>query len=297
VTDHDTCQKHRDNFPLLLNRTLSEQERAELVAHLRECGECRRLFDEEVALYAVAGDQRSSNPLQEHPTVARLTAFADEPHQLADAVKTEIAAHIDSCELCADLVNRLKSLPFHMDDIITPGEAPLINRLDSVAHPDGAVPRKISLVRSRVVRWAAALATATVAVIATIFIATEQPGQPAASWAFVTDAALPGTVSLTEMRRADSQPPAVGQVDDHVTVTMAFDAFPDEETYRLSLVRDEQQILVREIGTEDFLAPGVLQLQIHTAELMAGPYDLRLEISDLNGRRRSTAIYRFELSK
>jgi Putative zinc-finger len=103
--DHLSTQlQHR-----FLARLLSPEETLEVIKHLRECDACREKLSALRAIKpgSVADAILPETPLEDHPSADSLGAYLD--NDLSRPDKTDLEAHLRTCDLCQGALADLKS--------------------------------------------------------------------------------------------------------------------------------------------------------------------------------------------
>lgn len=307
------CEIYTELFPFLASGRLGEAQRTELLEHLRVCTECRRTWAEEEPLFRMASSSSSLTPLEGHPEIRNLDAFARCPERIDQRIHAAIQSHLRQCQTCADLAVRLKSLPDKLGDIVDASEIPLVTSIDAETSNNRIWQRSTHQARrpswwqtvSAAVRaafQAAAPRPVLVAFTAMILLAivpmayymlSGPSGEPAIEFARLDSPAF-----LSEALRGEAERPTVEEDDGWIGLGVFFEAFFDEESYRLEL-RLQDSLLLSEVIPEESVTPrGKLTLRIRTSSLPAGEYQLVLErfLVD-SGLVASRAAYPFILVK
>jgi hypothetical protein len=168
MTANDKCKRIQEQFPLLFNQSLSEQEAAKVRDHLSKCPLCKSLFEKEQALFHVASSGNNCNPLDEHPQAELLDSYASNPKLLSSSQLKELETHIARCELCRDIVQKLQQLPGSLEEIVADDEVPMLSSLAGAQGREEADHKITGVTRHRQWRSIAALAAAAVIVLVAI---------------------------------------------------------------------------------------------------------------------------------
>ena len=94
---HETAIAHVGD---LARGRLDEGTRGEVLAHLKECDECRAMSETYLTLAQTfgAGEDQSS---EQHPGSTDIVRFATEPQELSDTVRVRMERHLGECPTCA----------------------------------------------------------------------------------------------------------------------------------------------------------------------------------------------------
>ncbi len=112
------CTEATERAAWLLNGTLPEAERSEVMRHLRECGMCRKELDETAAVM---------EGLASHPDAERIVEFVFGTGMEADE-RRSIQAHLELCGECREQVQLARASRQAM-----PGRAPVRYRVLAIA--------------------------------------------------------------------------------------------------------------------------------------------------------------------
>lgn len=86
---------------------LEGEARREAGAHFESCGECRDLLETVRVLAAPAPEADADAEAPEHPTSARIVAFALHPAEIPEGDRRGLAAHFQGCDSCRSIVSLL----------------------------------------------------------------------------------------------------------------------------------------------------------------------------------------------
>ena len=176
MIDQRKCREFQEQFPFLFNSSLSEQEAAALQDHLKECASCRSALEAERALFHTAVNSANSGLLDDHPDSRLLDKYVRSPEELSVAERDEVAAHINECNLCRKLTNKLEQLPKSLDALLEGDETPLIANLDTLDTAESVHTPKVTKITRPV--WRPLVAFAAAAVIVLVVISQLQFDHP-----------------------------------------------------------------------------------------------------------------------
>ncbi|MFH2054410.1 MAG: zf-HC2 domain-containing protein [bacterium] len=164
-----------DRIPLLVAGTLSESSKADLLNHLQQCPECQKCFESEKALFELATEPGSEILFEDHPTGQTLDQYTFAPEGLSPAERVQITDHLETCELCQSICEKLRSLPEELGELISDAELPLIN---SMTYEQGkrSKPARILDIGHRFL-WQPLPAYAAAAALLLIVILSQLPSQ------------------------------------------------------------------------------------------------------------------------
>ncbi|MBU8935035.1 MAG: zf-HC2 domain-containing protein [candidate division Zixibacteria bacterium] len=161
---NDKCQRFQEALPLFFAGSIGEEEKTELVAHLKGCDECRQMYQQELALLATAAADQIGNPLTDHVNSDLLDRYVFTPEKLGETQQVRIKEHLAECAICREIVQKIELLPAELDDLVTGYETPLITSIDSLsAQPPEASRPKITKLFPGM--WQSALAAAAAIVM------------------------------------------------------------------------------------------------------------------------------------
>ena len=278
-----TCNKFQEDLPLLFSGQLGMEERLQMQKHLETCPECRSLFRSEAALMSIATADTDQELLGDHPDSQTLDNYVHSRSSLSPSETTEIERHIESCAWCRDLVTRLQLLPQELSDLVSEEDTPFINNLVSSPVVDISDARKARSGAAASWRWIGAVAAAAVIVLVGVLLVTDQyPGGPLQSRVEMEFVDSGQAVHLQELRRSSDDKPTVGEVNGWISIEIGFDAYPDEESYRVVIENTDGEVVEKTVTADDFSGPGRLTMRVKTAELSPGEYRLKLYVSTVD---------------
>lgn len=159
----DRCLQFREALPLLFAGSIAESDKSELLAHLDQCDECRKLYQQERVLFAMAAASPVGNPLTDHVASDLLDRYAFAPERLGETQKARLEQHLTECIVCRDTVQKIKLLPVELDDLVAGRETPLMSSLESLSarHSQTSSPKITKLFPA----WAQTALAAAAAII------------------------------------------------------------------------------------------------------------------------------------
>jgi predicted anti-sigma-YlaC factor YlaD len=289
-----TCSQVQEATPLLFVGAIPDEESDQLLEHLRQCDDCREVFKREQSLFGMAASSSQSNPLADHPDLADLELFADEPGKLAVDSAATIEAHLSDCKLCGDLVARFKSLPFNLDDLVSADQLPLVSAIETSGERR-TESKPIKLFRLVPAKWTVALASAAAVVLISLATIPWMAGESDLAWEITSNREA---VQLVAGLRSDTSELEVIERDGLISVSCYFDAFFDEESYSIELISGDEILLETEITPSDFSPELGITIEVTSESLEAGDYQIKLVVRTIDGSAIvSEAIYPFTLSR
>jgi hypothetical protein len=164
------CEYYQELIPLWFNDSLSEPKLASLQTHLHECRGCSRRLATERRLFAEAktsGDEL----LPDDVDSSLLDRYVFEPDSLSEREQTAIEEGIRQSPILADVLNRLRSLPPTLDELVPPEERQKLDRMDADrASRTGAGADPESIVDRRSRTWIGWLAAAAAVILVGVVV-------------------------------------------------------------------------------------------------------------------------------
>ncbi len=171
-------KKHTDyleQMPLLVAGTLSETSKSDLLRHLQRCPDCRKVFEQERALFAVATAGGSEILFEDHLTEQTIDEYLFAPAQLAPGQREEIDSHLETCGLCRNIIEEMRSLPKELDRLVDQTQIPLITAMTAEQGRRSGAARIVDI--SRKLFWQPLAGYAAAAALLIVSIVSQLPMQ------------------------------------------------------------------------------------------------------------------------
>lgn len=162
------CREFQELVPLWLNRNLDMSEIERLQAHLRKCPECMRRFTVERRLFAEAQAGRGQL-LPAEIDSELLDRYVFESHTLSEQETTAVEDCLAESGVISDIIDKLRTLPEGLDDLVPVKGRQSLNRLDrEVLSGRDSVATSDNVIGLRAYRWAAWVAAAVLVLVAIV---------------------------------------------------------------------------------------------------------------------------------
>lgn len=253
----------RDLLPWYFNKTLSEDEAKKVEAHLKECPECQKEL-EELRWLSSGVKELGEVFVSPHIESEKLVIFSEEPETLNPDEATAIEKHLQSCSLCHEELQTLKSANLELKTL-EKKEKPKFAKEASVW--ERITERVIWLIRKPAFAY-----------IIVLFLA-----YPAGRWLFYKSPPSPKIASetvylLSEQTRITAEPTSVFRTDKDKTVRVVIPFWPDLEnqSYELKVNSESGETIFAIKDFTDFGDQGFFQLVLNTDSIPDGRYILIL---------------------
>jgi len=265
-------------LPWYLNQTLSEDEAKKVEAHLKECQKCQKELEE---LRWLSSDVKEHKELFESPHIEseKLVTFAEDPETLSPDEAAAIVKHLQSCPLCYEELQTLKSANLELE-ALEKKEKPKFAK-------EASVWEKIA---ERIVRLVRKPAFAYIIVILLAY--------PAGRWLFYKSPPSPKVAAervylLSEQTRITGEPTSVLRSDKDKQVRVAIPFWPDLEnqSYELKVNNESGQTIFAIKDFTDFGDQNLFQLVLNTDSISDGRYVLILRETNKKDPNISSETY------
>lgn len=178
MNSRNKCQEIGELLPIFFKSGLKQDEAEAVRSHLESCPDCRDAYARERVLFTVASSDAAAN-LDSHLDADLLDAYSRDLHTISGSQRSELETHLSDCAICREVVEKLKTLPSELDDLMPTGGIPLITELDRTVGTTSEDVAITDLTR-RLWRPLTAVAAAAVIIIVGVTMMTYDGSEPSA---------------------------------------------------------------------------------------------------------------------